>query len=375
MALRYLLPGQMHFMQQNGFDVLMISADGPELNEVIANEGCRHMVVPMTRKITPLQDLKCLIQLIRIFKKEKPDIVHSHTPKAGLLGMLAAKFCGIQIRIHTVAGMPLMVEKGFKLQLLSFIEKLTYWAAHEVWPNSNSLYRYIETHGFTSVKKLRIISKGSTNGINLTRFNKNVLDEKIIQQVKASIQYNNNFTYLLCIGRLVADKGIVELVNVYTAIQKQQANLKLILVGDFETNLDPLPENILEQIQDHQGIIHIKWTQQVEYFMHIANLFVFPSHREGFPNVLLQSGAMQLPVVCSQIPGNIDIVTHQQTGLIFERANEAMMQKQIEYALIHRQQMIEMAAQLYQNVTADYRRENIWQNILATYNSLLHLAH
>jgi glycosyltransferase involved in cell wall biosynthesis len=375
MALRYLLPGQMQFMQQNGFDVLMISADGPELNEVIVNEGCRHMVVPMTRKITPLQDLKCLIQLIRIIKKEKPDSVHSHTPKAGLLGMLAAKFCGIKIRIHTVAGMPLMVEKGFKLKLLSFIEKLTYWAANEVWPNSNSLYSYIEKHDFTSVKKLRIISKGSTNGINISRFNQNVLDEKIIQQVKASIQYDNNFTYLLCIGRLVADKGIVELVQVFTAIQKQQPQVKLIVVGDFESSLDPLPEATLQAIQEHPAIVHIKWTQQVEYFMHIANLFVFPSHREGFPNVLLQAGAMQLPIICSRIPGNIDIVTHQQTGLIFERANELMMQEQIEYALTHRQQMTEMAGQLQQIVIADYRRENIWQNILATYNSLLHLAH
>ena len=375
MALRYLLPGQMQFMKQNGFDVLMISADGSELNEVITNEGCRHIVVPMTRKITPLQDLKCLLQLIRIFKKEKPDIVHSHTPKAGLLGMLAAKYCGIKIRIHTVAGMPLMVEKGFKLKLLRFIEKLTYWAAKEVWPNSNSLYRYIETHAFTEVKKLRIIGKGSTNGINISRFNQHVLDQNIIQQVNTSIQYDDRFTYLLCIGRLVADKGIVELVNVYTAIQKQHPQLKLIVVGDFENSLDPLPEATLQQIQKHPGIIHIQWTQQVEYFMDMAHLFVFPSHREGFPNVLLQAGAMQLPIICSRIPGNIDIVTHQQTGLIFEITNEAMMQQQIEYALTHRQQMTEMAAQLQQIVTADYRRENIWQNILATYNSLLHLDH
>jgi glycosyltransferase involved in cell wall biosynthesis len=375
MALRYLLPGQMQFMQQNGFDVLMISADGPELNEVIANEGCRHMVVPMTRKITPLQDLKCLIRLIRIFKKEKPDIVHSHTPKAGLLGMLAAKFCGIKIRIHTVAGMPLMVEKGFKLQLLRFIEKLTYSAAGEVWPNSNSLYQYILTHGFTSAEKLHIINKGSTNGINISRFNKNVLDQNITEQVKAAVNYSQQYTYLLCIGRLVADKGIVELVNVYTTIQKHQPDVKLIVVGDFENSLDPLPEATLQQINNHPGIIHIKWTQQVEYFMHIAHLFVFPSHREGFPNVLLQAGAMQLPIVCSRIPGNIDIVTHQQTGLIFETSNEAEMQQQIEYALKHQKQMDEMALQLQQIIAADYRRENIWQNILATYNSLLHLAH
>ena len=375
MALRYLLPGQMHFMNENGFEVVMVSADGPELKDVVVNEACRHIIVPMTRQITPLQDLKCLIQLMRLFKKEKPDIVHTHTPKAGLLGMLAAKFCGVKVRIHTVAGMPLMVEKGFKLQLLTFIEKLTYSAANQVWPNSRSLYNYIVAHNFTAEKKLNIINKGSTNGINTTRFNSNVLDEKLVTEIKNTIHYSGEYFYLLCIGRLVADKGIVELVHVFTSLQKKHTNLKLIVVGDYEATLDPLPQDILNQIQSNPDIIHVQWTQYVEYYMHIAHLFVFPSHREGFPNVLLQAGAMQLPIICSRIPGNIDIVTHKQTGLIFETANEEEMEAQVQYALEHKEQMQTMAAALEQIVTTDYRRENIWQKILATYNSLLHLDH
>jgi glycosyltransferase involved in cell wall biosynthesis len=373
MALRYLLPGQPHFMQQNGFDVVMISADGPELGEVIKNEGCRHIIVPMTRKITPLQDFKCLLQLIKIFKKERPDIVHTHTPKAGLLGMIAAKFCGVKVRIHTVAGMPLMVEKGFKLQLLKFIEKLTYKAASQVWPNSNSLYNYIAENKFAPAKKLKIIGKGSTNGINIKRFNKDILDEGILNQVKNSIGFVPQFTYLLCIGRLVADKGIVELVNVFSALQKKQANLKLIVVGDYEEELDPLPATIMQQIKTNANIIHIKWTQQVEYFMHIANYFVFASHREGFPNVLLQAGAMQLPIICSRIAGNVDIVSDKQTGLIFDTANETQMGQQVEYAINHPNEMQAMAASLQQIIKKDYERENIWQNILAAYKSLLHL--
>ncbi len=373
MALRYLLPGQMKFMKENGFDVIMISAGGAELKDVIKDEQCRHIIVPMTRKITPLKDINCLIELIKIFRKEKPDIVHTHTPKAGLLGMLAAKLCGVKIRIHTVAGMPLMVEKGFKLRLLTFVEKLTYKAANHIWPNSGSLYSYIVEHKFTSVKKLQIIGKGSTNGINTKRFNKNVLDEKIIMEVKTSINFSEKFIYLLCIGRLVADKGIVELVNAFALLQKKHPNLKLILTGDFEEELDPLPAGIIQQIQTNPNIIHIKWTQQVEYYMHIAGYFVFPSHREGFPNVLLQAGAMQLPIICSRIAGNIDIVTHQQTGLIFEKADEQQMETQIEYAINNPQQMQAMALKLEQIITKDYRRENIWQNILATYNSLLNL--
>jgi glycosyltransferase involved in cell wall biosynthesis len=372
MALRYLLPGQMKFMQQNGFDVLMISANGPELDEVIKNEGCRHIIVPMTRKITPLQDFKCLLQLIKIFKKESPDIVHTHTPKAGLLGMIAAKFCGIKVRIHTVAGMPLMVEKGFKLQLLKFIEKLTYRAANNVWPNSKSLYNYIMEHHFTSLKKLKIIGKGSTNGINSSRFNTSALDVNIVNEVKNNINYSAQLKYLLCIGRLVTDKGIAELVNVFAALQKNYANLKLILVGDYEAGLDPLPAGTLQQIQTNKDIIHITWTQHVEYFMHIADYFVFPSHREGFPNVLLQAGAMHLPIICSRIAGNTDIVTDKQTGLIFKTADEWQLQEQISYAISNPGEMQTMAARLQQIITADYKRENIWQNILASYKSLLH---
>jgi glycosyltransferase involved in cell wall biosynthesis len=375
MALRYLLPGQMKFMQQNGFDVLMISADGPELNDVIKNEMCRHIVVPMTRKITPLQDLRCLFQLIKIFKKEKPDIVHTHTPKAGLLGMLAAKLAGVKVRIHTVAGMPLMVEKGAKLRLLTFIEKLTYRAANHVWPNSMSLYNYIIEHNFTAAKKLNIIGKGSTNGINISRFSAAVLNQNTITQLKESIHFSPQNIYLLCIGRLVADKGIVELVNVFTVLQKKHTALKLILVGDYEEELDPLPTAIMQQIESNTNIIHIKWTQQVEYFMHVASYFIFPSHREGFPNVLLQAGAMQLPIICSRIAGNVDIVTDKQTGLIFETANEQQMEQQIEYAITNRDAMQTMAASLIEIIKTDYQRENIWQNILSAYKSLLHLNH
>ena len=220
MALRYLLPGQMRFMTQNGFDVLMISADGVALQDVIVNEGCPHTIVPMTRKITPFRDLKCLLQLIKIFRKEKPDIVHTHTPKAGILGMLAARYCGVKIRIHTVAGLPMMVEKGFKYRLLRFVEKRTYAAATNVWPNSNSLLQFIITEKLTDTNKLRVIGKGSTNGIDLDFFNTVSLDQQIIEKIKAGINYSAHNKYLLYIGRLVADKGITELLHVFQHCKK-----------------------------------------------------------------------------------------------------------------------------------------------------------
>lgn len=371
MALRYLLPGQMHFMSQNGFEVLMISADGKELDDVIKNEQCLHIIVPMTRKITPVQDIICLFKLIRIFRKERPDIVHTHTPKAGLLGMIAARLCGIRVRIHTIAGLPLMAEKGFKYHLLKQIEKLTYACASQVWPNSRSLMRFVQENKLCDSTKLRMIEPGSTNGINTKQFNSQVLDEKIMERVKQQVHYSTANKYLLCIGRLVSDKGIVELVNVFLQLLKDNDSLRLILVGSYEPSLDPLPAATLQQIETNKAIIHINWSDDVAYFMALAGYFVFPSHREGFPNVLLQAGAMGLPVICSHITGNIDIVTNNETGLIFDKGNEQQMLKLLQYAVTHPQHMLSMAAKLQQQVRENYQQENIWQNILAAYKTLV----
>lgn len=370
MALMYLLPGQMDYMRRQGYDVLMISADGKEREKVIQTENCPHLIVPMTRKITPLQDLKCLFQLIKIFRKEKPDIVHTHTPKAGLLGMIAAKICRVKIRIHTVAGLPMMVENGNKYKLLKFIEKLTYSAANQVWPNSNSLKEFITEKKLARPEKLSIIAKGSTNGINIDKFNENNILPAKLQEIKTAINYNAANTYLLCMGRLVKDKGIVELINVFKNISNSNPTIKLLLVGDFEASLDPLPELTLEEIKNNSSIIHISWTTDVEYFMHLADNFVFPSHREGFPNVLLQAGAMNLPIICSRIPGNVDIVENNETALIFDKGNESQIQSLILQAVNQKEKMLGMASKLKQVICTDYPRAFIWQQVLQRYSFL-----
>ena len=371
MALRYLLTDQMRYMAANGFDVLMISADGKELNEVLENEQCPHIIVPMTRKITPFQDLGCLWKLIRIFRKERPDIVHTHTPKAGLLGMMAARLTGIKVRIHTVAGLPLMVERGFKYRLLKFTEKLTYASATHVWPNSRSLFDFILANKLTKDKKMRVIGMGSTNGIDLNRFSVNALDAQKIEEVKKTISYSDSLKYLLCIGRLVKDKGIIECVSVFKQLHAKEPSVRLVLVGNYEKDLDSLPDEIMNEIEKNPAIIHIGWTNAVEYYMHVANIFLFPSHREGFPNVLLQAGAMGLPIICSRIAGNIDLVSHLQTGYLFDTGNETEMLDGLQYALANPVYMQEMAVRLRALIEQHYRRENIWGNLLEAYKSLV----
>src|SRR5450432_3492644 len=189
LSLKYLLFNQMRYMKENGFDVIMVSSEGKEWPDLLENEGCDYRIVHMTRKITPFRDLRSLWKLYRLFRKEKPDIVHSHTPKAGLLAMLAAKFAGIRIRVHTIAGLRFMTATGMKRRILVFMEKITGKAAKEVWPNSYSLLNYIREHRLVKEKKLEVIGHGSSNGVNLNRFTIAALKPEKLAEIKQLIGY------------------------------------------------------------------------------------------------------------------------------------------------------------------------------------------
>jgi glycosyltransferase involved in cell wall biosynthesis len=369
MAFKVLLAGQPRFMSEHGFNVIMISADGKEAADLEKEEGCPHVVVPMTRRITPIRDLVSFFKLRSTISKYKPDIVHTHTPKAGLLGMLAARSLGVKIRIHTVGGLPLMIEKGFKRRLLMFTERLTYWGATEVWPNSRSMMNFIIDEKLAKPAKLAVIDNGSTNGIDLRKFSKKNLDPAILEKIIHALPKEGGLK-ILCVGRMVKDKGIEELVSVFIQLQKNYS-LQLILVGPFEAHLDPLSPETLDDIINNPAITHITWSDSIEYYMSIADIFVHPSHREGFPNVILQAGAMHLPVICSNIPGNADIIQNNKTGLMFEVKNEAALYNRLKFAIENKETTEKIAQALFDEVTQLYSRKRIHEVILDTYNRLL----
>lgn len=371
LALRYLLTGQMKFMKQNGFDVLMISADGKGLKEVIEMEGCPHTIVPMTRTISPVQDFKCLLQMIRIFRKEKPDIVHTHTPKAGLLGMMAAKICGVKTRIHTIAGLRFVTSQGITRKILINMERLTSRAATHVWPNSFSLLETVKEYKLSPVKKLKVIASGSTNGINLQRFSRHVLLPEILNKIKQDIKYDPALKYLLFIGRIVKDKGVEEVLDIFTIVYEKDKSLRLVMVGSLEEALDPINEKAKEILSSHAGIIHIPWNDAVEYFISIATMLLHPSHREGFPNVLLQAGALKCPILCSAIQGNIDVVEHKKTGLLFEAMNRDDLQEKLSFALDNLPFMRENAEALYKKIHSNFDQKIVQQKILEEYRQIM----
>jgi len=369
-SLKLLIKGQMKFMSENGFEVLMTSGDGVEVNEVVQAENCDLEIVPFTRKISPFLDLKCLFCLIKIIKKFKPDIVHTHTPKAGLIGMLAAKICGVKLKLHTVAGMPLFTAKGFKFLLLRYTEIITYWASDYTLPNSISLMNYIKENKLVNSKKLHIICKGSSNGIDLNRFSQKNLNTKRLVELKDEIPFDENSFYLLTVGRVVRDKGIIELIRAFNSLEDKYPRLRLIILGPIEDQRaeESISQSILDEIIRNNKITHIDWSDEVEYYMEICDLLIHPSHREGFPNVLLQAGAMMLPILCSNIPGNIDIVDHNKTGQLFEKGKQFSLETGLDNAINNYNELNDLAENLKAKIERDFSTTTIHNNILNFYN-------
>ena len=370
-SLNVLLPGQMKYMREQGFDVLMVSSDGPELANVLEREGCRHHIIPMTRKMSPFTDLRCLWLLYRLFRKEKPDIVHSHTPKAGLLAMLAAKMAGIKIRVHTIAGLRYVTTKGMSRRILIAMEKLTGIAATHVWPNSGSMKTFIEANRLVTPRKLEVIGWGSSNGVNLARYNPAVLKQEKLNEVKALVKHDPSLFYFLSVGRLVHDKGMDELLLAFARVNALHPHTRLILVGAFEDEVDPVSDKARELIKTHPAVIAAGWSNAVEYFMQFANVLVHPSHREGFPNVLMQAGAMGCPIICSSIDGNTDIVRHRETGLLFEVKNEEALFGQMQSAIHEPAALKGMADQLLLQIQTHYDQRVVQSFLHEKYLQLL----
>lgn len=371
MALKVLLRGQMKYMREQGVDVVMVSADGVELEDVKNYENCRHELVHMTRAITPWQDIKSLWKLYKLFRRERPDIVHSHTPKAGLLAMIAGTMAGIKIRIHTVAGLRFMTATGLSRRVMVAMEKLTGRMATHVWPNSRSLYDYIVEHQLVKPSKLSIVGKGSSNGIDLNRFSRSALKADQLEATKKLIKYDPSLIYIVAIGRVVKDKGISELSKAFVRSYQTEPGLRLVLVGGLEEHLDPLDAETLQLIQSHPGIILAGWHDDVEYFLALSNLFVHASYREGFPNVVLQAGAMECPALVSRIPGCIDIVDHEENGLIFAVQDAEDLYQKLQQALNDPQAMRQRAVLLRKKIEDNFERSHMQALLKEKYGQLM----
>lgn len=371
-SLEKLLEGQLSYMQDY-FEVTAISADEATLTILGKENGYATHHIPMTRQITPWADFKALVKLYRYLKKEQPQIVHTHTPKAGIVGMLAAKLAGVPIRLHTVAGLPLMEAIGKKRWLLNKVEKFTYTCATKVYPNSKGLYDFIVASGFTTVDKLAVIADGSSNGIDTQHFNPTLFTSSENKALRARLAIAATDFVFIFVGRLVGDKGINELVAAFKHLRSTSVSrdCKLLLVGPFEHELDPLSPETLNTIENTDAIISVGYQQDVRPYFAISDALVFPSYREGFPNVVMQAGAMGLPAIVSDINGCNEIIRPNVNGLIVPSKDSDALQDAMLQFINDEVLFGSLTKQSRQLIVSRYEQQKVWEALLEMYQGLI----
>lgn len=362
-SLQLLLKGQFRFMEEHGFEVLTASADGPGVAGV-RQEGVRHVVIPFTRKITPFRDFVCLIKLTRLIRRFRPDIVHTHTPKAGLLGMMAAWACRVRVRMHTVAGLPMMEANGFKRFLLTQAEKMTYRCATAVYPNSHSLMEFLKKELRVSAN-LKIIGKGSTNGIDPHFFQRTEELLENAKMIRARLGIGPQEVVFSFVGRLVKEKGIVELVIAFRKLA-EEFPIRLLLVGDFEDDRDPLPEDVKIFLRSDDRVILAGFQSDVRPWFLASDVFAFPSYREGFPNVVMQAACLGIPCIVSDINGCNEII-HSDSGILIPAKDPSLLYGAMKALCLSPDLREKYSWKAREYIVTNFAQQTVWQGLLHEY--------
>lgn len=370
-SLRILLKGQLRYMSENGMDVYMSSTPDKHVADMEESQNARFYPLHLSRELTPYKDLIALYHTIRLIRKIKPQIVHTHSPKAGIIGMLAAYICNVPLKMHTVAGLPLMEVTGPKRKLLNFVESLTYWCADWVLPNSQELKQFILDNNLSPDKsKVIVLGNGSSNGIDLEYFSVNSSLQAESRDFREQHGIGAHDVVLSFMGRLANYKGVNELVKAFQILQQRHNNLKLILIGAPE-DLNPLEEVTDSEIVNNQSIIAVGHQNDVRKFLVASDIFVFPSYREGFPQALLQASAMGIPCIATNINGCNEMIEDGKTGILIQPKSTEAIVEACEKLIENRQASERMGMLAQQFVLKNFEQQQLWKAIHTFYNSKL----
>ena len=398
------------------YNVVLLSSPGEDLDEAVARHQVKGIAVPMERHISVTKDIKALIKLIGVLYKERPQMVHSMTPKAGLLCMMAAWLTRVPVRVHTFTGLVWPTEKGLKRRILMATDWLTCACATHIIPEGEGVKNDLLNNGITK-KPLRVLGYGNVRGIDLEKFShrKEVL-EKVTQisqisqiektsqtpqkpQITQITQIEKNsqipqttqisqipqitqisqiakgsqmFTFLF-VGRIVGDKGINEMVNAFKRLNEAYKDTQLILVGWFEQQLDPVSEETRETIEQHPCIhaVGTKEGDELLAYYATADCFVFPSYREGFPNTVIEAGAMGLPCIVTDINGSREIIREGENGLIIPPRDEEALYSAMLRMMTDTKERQRMAGNARRMIAERYEQGYVRQCLLDYYEQIL----
>lgn len=363
-SLEILLKGQLKMLSEY-YEVVAVSSPGEKMKVLEEREGVRTVSIPMERRISLVKDFISLLRLIVLFAKERPDMVHSITPKAGLLSMLAAWITRVPVRMHTFTGLVFPTATGKMQKLLIAMDRLTCFCATHINPEGEGVKRDLVNYNITS-KPLHIIANGNVNGIDLEYF------DKTPEVVEKACSYKKEGTFTFCfVGRMVRDKGINELVHSFLRLYQKDERVRLLLVGPFEKELDPVLPEVEEHILHHPGICYMGYQSDVRPFLVASDALVFPSYREGFPNVVIQAGAMGLPAIVTDINGCNEIVLPDLNGVIIPSKDEQVLYESMKYFASHPVEVEKMAANARPLIASRYEQRIVWNALLDEYKSII----
>ena len=309
------------------YEVVAVSSPGEDLDIVGEREGVKTIAVPMERHISLFKDFKALIKMIGVFRKEKPTLVHSMTPKAGLICMMAGWLTGMPVRVHTFTGLVWPTSTGLKRKILMLTDRITCGCATHIIPEGEGV-KHDLIAGKITKKPLKVLGYGNVMGVDMNRFSR----RPEVMKIAEGIRDESMFTFVT-VGRIVRDKGINEMIAAFQKLQKKDKNVRLILIGGYEGQLDPISEESRKAIRDNKGIDAVgrKSGDELLAYYAAADCFVSASYREGFPNTVLEAGAMGLPSIVTDINGSREIIKQSENGVIIPSKNadalfDAMLQ-------------------------------------------------
>ena len=366
-SLNYLLKGQLSFLNQH-FEVVAVSGEDEHLKAVVEREQVRVVPLTMQRAIRPFHDLVALWRLYWLFRTERPQIVHSITPKAGLLSMLAAKMAGVPVRMHTFTGLIFPSRSGFMQKLLIKMDQLLCWAATNIYPEGNGVKLDLINYGITS-KPLKVLANGNVNGIDLEFFSCTQIYSEQKEELRQELGLQPNDFVFIFVGRLVGDKGINELIEAFFKLPIP--NTKLLLVGPFESELDPLQPETLKVIETHPNIILVGFQSDVRPYFAVSDCLVFPSYREGFPNVVMQAGAMGLPSIVTNINGCNEIIVEGENGTIIPVKNVPALVEAMQKMCSDKAYYEQLQQKARVMIQSRYEQQVVWEALLEEYRRVL----
>ena len=349
----------------NTYDVVAVSTPDDELREMAQREGIRVIGVPMRRPIAPLRDIVSLWRLIRVFRRERPTMVHSITPKAGLLSMIAAWVCRVPVRLHTFTGLVFPTATGLKQRILMLTDRITCACATHIVPEGEGVKADLINYNITR-KPLQVLGYGNVRGVDMQHYSRT----PEVMTAAQSISRSDVFTFVF-VGRVVRDKGINELVEAFVRLHQAEPATRLILVGRFEDNLDPVSGKTRLAIERCDAIEAVGSQSDVRPWLAAADALVFPSYREGFPNVVLEAGALDLPSIVTDINGSREIIVHGKNGVIVPPRNaQALLQAMTQFVQ-NPQATQAMAANARKMIASRFEKSFVEQCLIDYYKEIL----